>query len=216
MHSHEGTNKLILWTQLTQFWRESLYFTLHYITRIKKSIVLFVLLRGRGIKSGFPASSRFLCVMTSQSWHRRKTLFHVTSLLGDLVITYRTNLAWIVPRAFRTVYDQCPVHIRIFTMFTGIFRVKDGGRFRAITFCFLTVVFSVVVVLLGVFSFSAIRRSYLLVLSIYIAPILGSIFSILEAFFLSNPLGPFCSWSRPYWTLTPQVHLERYSAHEAW
>ena len=104
----------------------------------------------KGNKKWFSASSRFLCVITSQSWHRRKTLFHVTSLLGDLVITYRTNLVWIVPRAFRTVYDQCPVHIRIFTMFTGIFRVKDGGRFRAITFCFLTVVFSVVVVLLGV------------------------------------------------------------------
>ena len=36
-------------------------------------------------------------------------------------------------------------------MFTGIFRVKGGGRLKAITFCFLTVVFSVVVALLGVF-----------------------------------------------------------------
>ena len=34
-------------------------------------------------------------------------------------------------------------------MFTGIFRVKGGGRFMAITFRFLTVVFSVVVALLS-------------------------------------------------------------------
>ena len=36
--------------------------------------------------------------------------------------------------------DQFPVHIRILTRLTGIFRVKGGGRFMAITFCFLTVV----------------------------------------------------------------------------
>ena len=61
-----------------------------------------------------------------------------------------------------TFDDQCPVHIRILTMFTGIFRVKGGGRFMAITFCFLTVVLRVVVVLLGVFSFTAILRSHFL------------------------------------------------------
>ena len=36
---------------------------------------------------------------------------------------------------------------------TGTLRVKGGGRFKATTFCFLTVIFNVVVALLGVFSF---------------------------------------------------------------
>ena len=78
---------------------------------------------------------------------QKKALFDVISLLGYLVIAYRTNLVvqMIVPKAFRTFHDQCPVHIRVLTMFTGIFRVKGVGRFRAITFCFLTVVSSVVV-----------------------------------------------------------------------
>ena len=36
-----------------------------------------------------------------------------------------------MPTGFRTFNDQCPIHIRILTMFTltGIFRVKSGGRF---------------------------------------------------------------------------------------
>ena len=82
----------------------------------------------------------------------KKALFDVISLLGDLVIAYRTNRVVIVPKAFRTVHDQCRVHIRVSAMFTWTFRVKGGVRFRATTFSFLTVVFSVVVALLGVFS----------------------------------------------------------------
>ena len=54
----------------------------------------------------------------------KKALFDVISLLGDLVITYRTNLVVIVPRAFRKFHSQCPVQIRILAMFKGIFRVK--------------------------------------------------------------------------------------------
>ena len=69
----------------------------------------------------------------------KKALFDVLSLLGDLVIAYRTTLVVIVPKAFRTFHDQCPVHTRVLAMFTGTFRVKGGGRFRATTFCFLTV-----------------------------------------------------------------------------
>ena len=78
----------------------------------------------------------------------KKALFHVISPLDNLVIAYRTNLVVIVPKAFRTFHDQCPVHI-IVHLVTGAFRVKGGGRFRATTFCFLTVVFSVVVSLVG-------------------------------------------------------------------
>ena len=63
----------------------------------------------------------------------KKALFDVFSLLGDLVIAYRTNLVVIVPKAFRTFHDQCPVHIRVLTMFTETFRVKGGGRFKATT-----------------------------------------------------------------------------------
>ena len=80
----------------------------------------------------------------------KKALFDVISLLGDLVIAYRTNLVVIVPKAVRTFHDQCSLHLRILTMFTGISRVKGGGCFKATTFCFLTVVvFGVVVALLG-------------------------------------------------------------------
>ena len=46
-------------------------------------------------------------------------------------------------------------------MFTGIFRVKGGGRFMA-NFLFSHCRLSVVVVLLGVFSFTAILRSHFL------------------------------------------------------
>ena len=92
----------------------------------------------------------------------KKALFGVISLLGDLVIAYRTNLLVTVPKAFRTFHDQCPVHIGILAMFAGTFRVKCGGRFKASTFCFLTVVFSVVVAPSGIFSFTAILRSHFL------------------------------------------------------
>ena len=48
-------------------------------------------------------------------------------------------------------------------MFTVTFKVTEGGgRFRVITFCFLTVVVSVVVALLDAFSFNAILRTHLL------------------------------------------------------
>ena len=70
----------------------------------------------------------------------KKALFDVISLLGDLVIADRTNLVVMVPKAVRAFHDQCSVHFRILTMFTGIFRVKGGGRFKATTLCFLTVV----------------------------------------------------------------------------
>ena len=62
-------------------------------------------------------------------------------------------------RTFRTFHDKCPVHIRVLKIFTGILRVYGCRRFSATTFCFLTVVFSVVVALLGVFIFTAIRRN---------------------------------------------------------
>ena len=55
-----------------------------------------------------------------------------------------------MPKAFSTFHDQCPVHIRVLTMFTGTFSVKGGGLFRTTPFCFLTVVFSAVVALLGI------------------------------------------------------------------
>ena len=96
-------------------------------------------------------------------------LFHVISPFGNLVIAYRTNLVVIVvPKAFRTFHDQRPVHIRVLAMFTGTFGVKGGGRSRATTFCFLTIVFSVVVALLGAFSFNAILRSHFLLLLLLI------------------------------------------------
>ena len=49
------------------------------------------------------------------------------------MIAYRTNLVVIVPKAFRTFHDQCPVHIRVLAVFTGTFGVKGGGRFRVTT-----------------------------------------------------------------------------------
>ena len=86
----------------------------------------------------------------------KKALFGVISLFGDLVVAYTTNLVVIVPKAFRTFHDQCPVQIRVLTMFTGTFRVKGGERFMAATFCFLAVVFRVVVVLLAASSSSTV------------------------------------------------------------
>ena len=65
------------------------------------------------------------------------------------MIAYRSNFVVIMRRTFRTFHDQCPVHIRVLKIFTGILRVYGCRRFRATTFCFLTVVFSVVVALLG-------------------------------------------------------------------
>ena len=128
-----------------------------------------------------------------------------------------------MPRAFRTFHNQCPVHIRILTIFTRIFRVKGSGRFRTNTFCFLAVVFSVVVALLGISSFTNIHRSYFLPLflsirwTFYTALVrkyfrdFGNLF-----LFLLNHLGFYCSWLRSYRFLTPQVHLGTYSAHEVW
>ena len=72
--------------------------------------------------------------IAAQSRHRRKPSLMLFLYLG---IWWSR---WIVPRAFRTFHEQSPVHIRILTMFTGIFRVKGGGRFKAITLSFLTVV----------------------------------------------------------------------------
>ena len=44
--------------------------------------------------------------------------------------------------------------MRVFAMFTGTFREKGGGRFRATTSCFLTIVFGVVALLgLGCLQF---------------------------------------------------------------
>ena len=120
-------------------------------------ILFFVLLFRRGIEIDFQRLRIFATP--------KKVLFDVISLLGDLVIAYRINLVVIMPRAFNlgsTFHDQCPVHIRVLTMFTGTFRVKGGGRFRVTTFSFLTVFFSVVVALLGGFSFTAILRSHFL------------------------------------------------------
>ena len=42
------------------------------------------------------------------------------------MIAYRTKLVVIVPKAFRTFSDQCPVHIRVLAMFTGTFRVSEA------------------------------------------------------------------------------------------
>ena len=80
-------------------------------------------------KNWFPTSSCFcVCVCNCSTIAApKKALFDAISLLGDLVIAYRTNLVVIVPKAFRTFHDQCPLHIRVLTMFTGTFRVKGGG-----------------------------------------------------------------------------------------
>ena len=95
---------------------------------MKKSVICFVLLFRRGIKISFQRLGVFVCncsiIVTP-----KKALFDVISLLGDLVIAYRTKFVGIVPKAFRTFHDQCPVHVRVIAMFTDIFRVKGGGRF---------------------------------------------------------------------------------------
>ena len=121
-------------------------------------IFIFVLLFRRGIEIRFQRFHVFVC-NCSTIVKPTKALFNVISPLGNLVIAYRTNLVVIVPKAFRTFHDPCPVLIRVLTRFTGTFRVKGGGRFRATTFCFLTVVFSVIVALLGAFSFNTILEA---------------------------------------------------------
>ena len=97
----------------------------------------------KGNRNWFPTSSSCVC-NCSTIVTPTKALFHVISPLCNLVIAYWTNLVVIVPKAFRTFHDQCHVHIRVLAMFTETFRVKGGGLFRVATFCFLTVVFSVV------------------------------------------------------------------------
>ena len=100
--------------------------------------------RGRGYFDWCGFHATHACYSCYACYPPKKALFDVFSLLGDVVIAYRTNLVVIAPKAFRTFHDQCGVHIRVFAMFTGTFRVKGGGRFRATTFCFLTIIFSVV------------------------------------------------------------------------
>ena len=58
--------------------------TIQRFERDRKLIIIFFLLFGKGIKSGFP----LLGVLVAP----KKALFHVIALLGDLVITYGTNL----------------------------------------------------------------------------------------------------------------------------
>ena len=118
-------------------------------------MLFFVLLFRRGRDIGFQRLRVFVC-NCSTILTPKKALFGVISLLGDLVIAYRKNLVVIVPKALRTFHDEYSLHIRGLTIFTGTFRVEGGGRIRATTFCFLTVIFSVVVALLGAFSFTAI------------------------------------------------------------
>ena len=118
----------------------------------------------RGLKIGFQRLGVFVC-NCSTIVTPKKALFDVISLLGDVVIAYRTNLVVIVPKGFRTLHDQCLVHFSILEMFTGIFRVKGGGHFKATTLCFLTVVvFSVVVALMGVIFNTILRGHFLLLL----------------------------------------------------
>ena len=152
--------------------------------RNEKLILFFVLLFRGGI--GFQRLRFFVC-NCSTIVTPKKALFDVISLLGDLVIAYRSNLVVIMPKAVRTFHDQCSVHFSILTMFYFLL--------------FLTVVvFSVVVALLGV-KFNTILRSHflLLLLLLLILPLLilniqwtlliitlviGSIFCISVAFFL--------------------------------
>ena len=92
-----------------------------------KLILFFVLLFREGIKIGFQRLRFFVCncstIMTP-----KKALFDVISLLGDLVIAYRTNLVVIVPKAVRTFHDQCSVHFSNLTMFCFLF--PDCCRFQ--------------------------------------------------------------------------------------
>ena len=88
-------------------------------------IFIFVLLFRRGIEIRFQRFHVFVC-NCSTIVKPTKALFHVISPLGNLVIAYKTNLVVIVPKAFRTFHDQCPVHIRVFAVFTVTFGVKGG------------------------------------------------------------------------------------------
>ena len=148
--------------------------------RNEKLILFFVLLFRGGIKIGFQRLRFFVC-NCSTIVTPKKALFDVISLLGDLVIAYRTNLVVIVPKAVRTFHDQCSVHFRILTMFTGIFRVKGGGRFKATTFCFLTVVVSILLLLLLILPLLILNIQWTLLI---ITLVIGSIFCISLAFFL--------------------------------
>ena len=71
--------------------KKTLYFNLQYITTIEKSINSFVLLLGRGIKSGFQRLCVFVCYC-STIVTPKKAPFDVISVLGVLVITYRAHL----------------------------------------------------------------------------------------------------------------------------
>ena len=120
---------------------KTVYFNLHYITTIKKkSIVLFVLLFRRRIKSGFQCP----CVLHSRGKEESPPLGS-----GDHI--YCMNCA----RTHNSHNVQRDFQSERWWTFQGYY-----------LFCFINVVFSVVVALLGVFSFTAISRSYLLFLSI--------------------------------------------------
>ena len=58
--------------------------TIQRFERDRKLIIIFFLLFRKGIKSVFPRLRVFVTP--------KKALFHVIALLGDLVITYGTNL----------------------------------------------------------------------------------------------------------------------------
>ena len=164
----------------------------------------------RGIEFGFHRLRVFVC--------------NCNFSLGNLVIAYRTNHVVMVPKAFRTFHDQCPVHIKVHAMFSGTFRVKGGGRFRATIFWFLTVVFSVIVALLGAFSFNTILEATSSSWFSICEELPSLLLSLSEVFwhfgslfpFLLNHLETFCSWLNLYRFLTLEVYLETYSALKAW
>ena len=64
-----------------------------------KLILFFVLLFRRRIKIVFQRLGVFVC-NCSTIVTPKKAIFDVISLLGDLMIAYRTNLVVIVPKAF--------------------------------------------------------------------------------------------------------------------
>ena len=149
----------------------------------------------------------------------KKAPFHVNSLLGDLVI--RTNLVWIVPRAFRSFHDHCPIHIRILTMFTGIFRAGEVVDVSWLLLSVSSLSFSVSLSLSCLLQLHC-HSQKLSPLALYLMNFLHCSRSrkyflhFGSLFFISNHLGRFCSWLRPYRLETPQDHLKRYSAHKAW
>ena len=103
--------------------------------RNEKLILFFVLLFRGGIKIGFQRLRFFVC-NCSTIVTPKKALFDVISLLGNLVIAYRTNL--VVNNRAKSSYIG---HFMINVPYTLVFS-------QCCTFCFLTVVvFSVVVAL---------------------------------------------------------------------